>query len=78
MLLPASNLVVRDERGNALSGLTDGGSGRTTKSTYWSRVERAVSSFDCCLETTSYEARPRERPSLLRGTQGKLDSMLVA
>jgi hypothetical protein len=59
VLLRACNLVVRDERGNVLSGFTNRGSGRMTKSTYWSRFELAVSSFDRSLETMSYEARPR-------------------
>ena len=66
VLLPACNLVVGDERGNALSGFTDGSSGRTTMSTYWSRFEHAVSSFDRCLETTSYDAGPRTPESTVR------------
>ena len=66
VLLPACTLVVGDERGNALSGFTDGGSGRTTKFTYWSCFERAVSSFDLCLETTAYEAGPRTFESTAR------------
>jgi hypothetical protein len=52
---PGGYLVVRDERGDVLSGFTDGGSGKMTTSTYWSRFERAASAFDRCLETTSYE-----------------------
>lgn len=52
---PGGYLVVRDESGAVLSGFRDGESGRMTMSTYWSRFERAVSSFDRCLETTSYE-----------------------
>lgn len=52
---PGGYLVVKDERGDVLSGFTDGGSGKMTTSTYWSRFERAASAFDRCLETTSYE-----------------------
>lgn len=52
---PGGYLVVKDERGDVLSGFTDGGSGKMTMSTYWSRFERAASAFDRCLETTSYE-----------------------
>lgn len=48
-------LVVKDERGDVLSGFTDGDSGKMTTSTYWSRFERAVAAFDRCLDTTSYE-----------------------
>jgi hypothetical protein len=66
VLLPAYDLVVRDERGNVSSGFTDGGSGRMTKSAYRSRFEFAVSSFDRCLETMSYEARPRTPESTAR------------
>jgi hypothetical protein len=49
------HLVVTNSRGEVLSGFRDGESGRMTMSTYWSRFERAVTSFDHCLETTSYE-----------------------
>ncbi len=52
---PGGYLVVKDARGDVLSGFTDGESGRMTMSTYWSRFERAVAGFDRCLETTSYE-----------------------
>jgi hypothetical protein len=49
-----------------MSGFTDVGPGRTTIPTYRSRFERAVSSFDRCLETTPYEARPRTPESTAR------------
>jgi hypothetical protein len=52
---PGGYLVVKDEMGDVLSCFTDGDSGKMTMSTYWSRFERAVASFDRCLETTSYE-----------------------
>jgi hypothetical protein len=52
---PDGYLVVTNSRGEVLSGFRDGESGRMTMSTYWSRFERAVTSFDHCLETTSYE-----------------------
>lgn len=52
---PGGYLVVKDERGDVLSGFTDGDLGKMTMSTYWSRFERAVAAFDRCLETTSYE-----------------------
>lgn len=52
---PGGYLVIKDYRGDVLSGFTDGGSGRMTMSTYWTRFERAVASFDRCLETSSYE-----------------------
>jgi hypothetical protein len=52
---PGGYLVVREERGDVLSGFTDAGSGTMTTSTYWSRFERAASAFERCLETTSYE-----------------------
>lgn len=52
---PGGYLVVKNERGEILSGFKDGESGRMTMSTYSSRFERAVAAFDRCLETTSYE-----------------------
>ncbi len=55
MAPPGGYVVVKDSRGVELSGFRDGESGRMTTSTYWSRFERAVTSFDRCLETTSYE-----------------------
>jgi hypothetical protein len=52
---PGGYVAVIDSRGEELAGFRNGESGRMTMSTYWSRFERAVDSFDRCLETTSYE-----------------------
>jgi len=52
---PGGYVVVEDSLGEELAGFRNGESGRMTTSTYWSRFERAVTSFDSCLATTSYE-----------------------